>query len=81
MKQGACKQLNLSHLEAALPQLLEGARREQWTYETFLERLLAAELEGREQKTIARRLKAARVRGYTGLLQTGSYHSGAGWHA
>jgi DNA replication protein DnaC len=61
MKKGACKQLNLSHLEAALPQLLEGARREQWTYETFLERLLSAELEGREQKAIARRLKAARI--------------------
>src|SRR5438034_4368985 len=61
MKKGAYKQLNLTHLEAVLPQLLEGARREQWTYETFLERLLAAELEGREQKTIARRLKAARI--------------------
>ncbi len=61
MKQGACKHLNLSHLEAALPQLLEGARGEQWTYETFLERLLAAELEGREQKAIARRLKDARI--------------------
>jgi DNA replication protein DnaC len=61
MKKGVYKQLNLTHLEAALPQILEGAQREQWTYETFLERALAAELEGREQKAIARRLKAARI--------------------
>src|SRR6266568_2311921 len=61
MKKGAYKHLNLSHLEIALPQVLEAAQREQWTYETFLERALAAELEGREQKAIARRLKAARI--------------------
>jgi len=61
MKKGAYQQLNLTHLEAALPQVLEAAQREQWTYETFLERALAAELEGREQKAIARRLKAARI--------------------
>src|SRR6266700_1876080 len=61
MKKGAYKHLNLTHLEAALSQVLEAAQREQWTYETFLERALAAELEGREQKAIARRLKAARI--------------------
>jgi hypothetical protein len=61
MKKGAYKQLNLTHLQTALPQVLEAAQREQWTYETFLERALAAELEGREQKAIARRLKAARI--------------------
>lgn len=61
MKKGVYKQLNLSHLEAALPQLLAEARAAQWTYETFLQRVLAAELEGREQKAIARRLKAARI--------------------
>jgi DNA replication protein DnaC len=61
MKKGAYKQLNLTHLEAALPQMLDNARVQQWTYETFLERALAAELEGREQKAIARRLKAARI--------------------
>jgi DNA replication protein DnaC len=58
---GVYKQLNLTHLEVALPQVLELARGEQWTYETFLERAFAAELEGREQKAIARRLKAARI--------------------
>jgi DNA replication protein DnaC len=61
MKQGAYKQLNLTHLEAALPQVVQAAQREQWTYETFLERALSAELEGREQKAMARRLKAARI--------------------
>src|SRR5579884_1613742 len=61
MKQGVYQQLRLTHLEAALPQVLQAAQREQWTYETFLQRVLAAELEGREQKAIARRLKAARI--------------------
>lgn len=61
MKKGVYKHLNLSHLESALPELLERARVEQWTYETLLERALAAEVDGREQKAIARRLKAARI--------------------
>jgi DNA replication protein DnaC len=62
MKQkGAYTQLNVSHLEAALPQFLEMARREQWTYEMMVERALCAELDGREQKANARRLKAARI--------------------
>jgi len=63
MKKGAYKQLNLTHLEAALPHILDAARREQWTYETLLEQALAAELDGREHKAIARRLKAARIPG------------------
>jgi DNA replication protein DnaC len=61
MKKGVYTHLNLTHLEAELPQVLEAALREQWTYELFLERALAAELEGREQQAIARRLKAARI--------------------
>jgi DNA replication protein DnaC len=61
MKKGIYKQLKLVHLEAALPQLLDQARMEQWTYETFVERALGAEVEGREQKALARRLKAARI--------------------
>lgn len=61
MKRGPYNQLHLTHLQAALPQLLEGARGAQWTYETFLERALATELEGREQKAIARRQKSARI--------------------
>ncbi len=61
MKKGVYKQLNLAHLEAALPQVLSQARTEQWTYETFLERALGSEVDGREQKALARRLKAARI--------------------
>jgi DNA replication protein DnaC len=61
MKKGAYQQLNLTHLEAALPQVLQAAQREQWTYEMFLKQALTAELEGREQKASARRLKAARI--------------------
>ena len=61
MKQGLYKQLHLLHLEAVLPQVLDQARTEQWTYETFLERALGCEVEGREQKALARRLKAARI--------------------
>lgn len=61
MKKGVYHHLNLTYLEAELPQVLERARAEQWTYETFLERALAAELDGREQKAMARRLKSARI--------------------
>jgi DNA replication protein DnaC len=61
MKKSLYKHLKLVHLEAALPQLLSQARTEQWTYERFVERVLGAEVEGREQKALARRLKAARI--------------------
>lgn len=61
MKKGVYTQLNLTHLEAKLPLVLERTRAEQWTYETLLEHALAAELDGREQKAIARRLKSARI--------------------
>jgi DNA replication protein DnaC len=61
MKKGVYQHLNLAHLETALALLLDRARAEQWTYETFLERALAAELDGREQKAMARRLKSARI--------------------
>ena len=47
IKQGAYQLLHLSHLEAALPQVVQAAQREQWTYETFLQRALAAELDKR----------------------------------
>jgi len=60
---GAYKQLNLTQLEMVLPALLDRARQEKWTYETLLERALAAELDGRERKAMARRLKTARIPG------------------
>lgn len=55
----AYQHLHLPHLEEALPVLLAQARTLDWTYETFLERALACELEGRDQLALARRLKAA----------------------
>jgi DNA replication protein DnaC len=61
MKKGVYQHLNLAHVEVALPQILSQARTEQWTYETFLEQVLAWEVNAREQKAIARRLKAARI--------------------
>jgi len=61
MKQSVYQHLHLTHLEAALPQELAHARTEQWTYETFLERVLASEIAGREEQALARRLKSARI--------------------
>ena len=61
MKHGTYKQLNLLHLEVALPQLLDQARTEQWTYETLMERALSSEVQGREQKALARRRKSAHI--------------------
>jgi DNA replication protein DnaC len=61
MKKGVYHDLNLTHLEAALPQLMVAGRAEQWTYETMLSRALASEVEGREQQALARRLKSARI--------------------
>ena len=37
------KHLGLTQLEKALPALFETARQEQWTYELFLTRAVAAE--------------------------------------
>lgn len=55
------KQLGLTQLEKALPTLFETARQEQWTYEQFLQRAIAAELEGRDRRAAERRMTAARL--------------------
>jgi len=55
------KTLGLSQLEQALPTLFEAARTEQWTYETFLSRAIAAEIEGRDRRAAERRMQAARL--------------------
>jgi DNA replication protein DnaC len=55
------KQLGLTQLEQALPALFETARQEQWTYETFLGRAIAAEIEGRDRRAAERRMTAARL--------------------
>jgi DNA replication protein DnaC len=53
--------LGLTQLEQALPVLFETARLEQWTYEQFLKRAIAAELEGRDRRAAARRMAAAHL--------------------
>ena len=53
------KQLGLTQLEKALPTLYETARQEQWTYETFMNRALASEIEGRDRRAAERRMTAA----------------------
>src|SRR5260221_8349372 len=55
------KQLGLTQLEKALPALFETARQEQWTYELFLTRAVAAEIEGRDRRAAERRMTAARL--------------------
>src|SRR5437773_4052180 len=55
------KHLGLTQLEKALPALYEAARQEQWTYESFMNRAIAAEIEGRDRRAAERRMAAARL--------------------
>jgi DNA replication protein DnaC len=55
------KQLGLTQLEKALPTLYETARQEQWTYEMFMNRAMASEIEGRDRRAAERRMTAARL--------------------
>ncbi len=55
------KHMGLTQLEKALPTLFETARQEQWTYEMFLNRAIAAEIEGRDRRAAERRMTAARL--------------------
>jgi DNA replication protein DnaC len=55
------KTLGLTHLEKALPALFEQARQQKMTYETFLQRALDAEVEGRTLRAAQRRIQAARL--------------------
>jgi DNA replication protein DnaC len=59
--QSQLKQLGLTQLEQALPVLYETARQEQWTYETFMNRAIASEIEGRDRRAVERRMTAARL--------------------
>ncbi|MBV9678028.1 MAG: ATP-binding protein [Acidobacteriaceae bacterium] len=59
--QQQCKQLRMPTLAAQCASLAEQALRERHTYLRFLEALLAAELEDREQKTIERRIREAHL--------------------
>src|SRR6185437_5338648 len=53
--------LRLPHLGKQAITLADDARRHQWTYEEFLQRALACELEGRAQLALARRRRTARL--------------------
>src|SRR5437660_6255502 len=61
LMQPQLKHLGLTQLEKALPTLFETARQEQWTYEMFLNRAIAAEVEGRDRRAAERRMTAARL--------------------
>jgi DNA replication protein DnaC len=54
-------QLGLRHLGQALPTLLDEARQQQVSYETFLYRALAVESQARRQRILLRRSQAAHL--------------------
>jgi DNA replication protein DnaC len=54
-------QLGLRHLGQALPTLLDEARQQQVSYETFLYRVLAVEAQARHQRLLQRRSQAAHL--------------------
>jgi DNA replication protein DnaC len=55
------KSLGLTQLDKALPALFEQAHQQKMTYETFLQRALDAEVEGRNLRAAERRIQAARL--------------------
>lgn len=61
------KPLGLTQLAQALPTLLDEARQQQLSYEAFLRRALESEVVGRQQRALARRLRAARLPTHTRL--------------
>ncbi len=61
------KPLGLTQLAQALPTLLDEARQQQLSYEAFLRRALEAEVEGRQQRALERRIRAARLPAHTRL--------------
>ncbi len=63
----ALKQLGLTSLAQQLPMLLDDARQQQLSYEAFLQRALGAEMTGRQERALQRRLRAARLPSHTHL--------------
>jgi len=55
------KAVRLTHLEKALPELLEQARIHSLTYDAFLRRVLLTEIEARTLQAQDKRLRAARL--------------------
>lgn len=57
------RRLGLTTLAAALPQLVETARGQQWTYDVFLQQAVGAEVQGRAQRAYERRVRSAHLPG------------------
>jgi DNA replication protein DnaC len=55
------KRLGLTQMARALPRLLDEARAQQLSYEAFLRQALEAEIGGRQQRALERRLRAAHL--------------------
>ena len=55
------RQLRLGQLSDELPALFEAARSQKHSYERFLASVLTAELTGREERALVRRMRAARL--------------------
>jgi DNA replication protein DnaC len=55
------KQLGLTQLARVVPMLVEEARQQQLSYEAFLRQALEAEIQGRQQRALERRVRAARL--------------------
>jgi len=57
----AFERLHLPYLAQQATALADEARQHGWTYEAFLHQALACEVQGRDQKALARRRRAARL--------------------
>jgi len=55
------KRLGLSQMASALPRLLDDARMQQLSYEAFLRQALEAEVAGRHERALERRVRAAKL--------------------
>lgn len=55
------KRLGLTQMARALPSLLEQARAQQLSYDAFLRQALEAEVSGRQQRALERRVRAAHL--------------------
>jgi DNA replication protein DnaC len=61
------KRLGLTQMAQALPSLLDQARAQQLSYDAFLRQALEAEVSGRQQRALERRVKAAHLPGRSRL--------------
>jgi DNA replication protein DnaC len=61
------KRLGLTQMAQALPSLLDQARAQQLSYDAFLRQALEAEVRGRQQRALERRVRAAHLPGRSRL--------------